>query len=338
MKIGKKLRRICAAAVAAAIGLTSWQMFLPELVEAASGDYYVKFVNLGSSEYSDYAEVVMGESVDTVANIPPLYEYAPDAFRIVSARKASDNSEITPIPAFSEVMSVPDRSKKNVTIQTIYNASIEERLYNIDPIFNASLSQSTYGLIQGVTYTQDESDPKKPAKDPDGNDLINEKDEAGTTATVAGSQGSSGGTISIIESSSITLEFDDDTFLYYTNDGIRVFDGKLKVSDAAGEEATGNFTGYDQALVETGTTSPTGFIVTLNSTAASSPQIRLNVLMPTRKSYKKGTKITIVFRPESVTGVRLLVIPPKVAVNRLAAEIRDNFEDFVELETPMTIG
>ena len=95
MKIGKKLRRICAAAVAAAIGLTSWQTFLPELVEAASGDYYVKFVNLGSSEYSDYAEVVMGESVDTVANIPPLYEYAPDAFRIVSARKASDNSEIT---------------------------------------------------------------------------------------------------------------------------------------------------------------------------------------------------------------------------------------------------
>lgn len=332
MKIGKKLRRICAAAVAAAIGLTSWQTFLPELVEAASGDYYVKFVNLGSSEYSDYAEVVMGESVDTVANIPPLYEYAPDAFRIVSARKASDNSEITPIPAFSEVMSVPDRSKKNVTIQTIYNASIEERLYNIDPIFNASLSQSTYGLIQGVTYTPDPDDPKIPAKDPDGEDLIRRDDEAGTTATVTGGEGATGGTISIIESSSITLEFDEkaNTLLYYTPNGTRVFDGKLKVVTDGGVAPTGNFAGYDQAQVETGGVTATGFVVTLTSTAGSSPQIRLNVLMPTGKSYMGGTKITIVFRPESVTGVRLLVIPPKVAVNRLAAEIRDNFEDFVE--------
>lgn len=338
MKIGKKLKRICAAAMASVIGLTGWQILLPDLVEAASG-YYVQFSNLNESEnrdYSDYAEVVAGGIVDTIKITPPFYEYSSNAFKVISATDMADQP-ITPPndPIYTTMTSDKDRNAiihanvldKDGSIVTTYDPQNEypETVYNIEPVFHASLDRSTVGSIKGITYRKDPNGGYE--MDPTGTKPKEYVENLGVTATVEG-----GGRVSIIQISTLTITFNRDeknpgegTHQEDDDNGVnRKIIGDLTVT------GTGDFADYNMVDPDEASTK-TNLVLNINASQGSGhAPISLSIPLSNSAPYQEGTEISLTFRPERFRPIRLRVIPPKVAVDRLADEILENFEDFVE--------
>lgn len=321
MKIGKKLKRICAAAMASVIGLTGWQILLPELAEAAESQYYVQFAPLGTNQFTEETTVVAGESVQTVGIIPNNYKYASPAFRITNAVKADGTPLFTgtgvPDDFFNQVMVTDDvnentgiriRAKENTGTP---NYASQRITYNFIPAFNASFREATNVVVFGK-YTN---------PDYDGTDDTIPKqleDTLGTTARVTGEP------VSIIEASTIELIFEKDQGIIGDTGTEWWTDGNIKL-----DKVTGDLRKYDGSTVSVTNTSQQTLGIRISPTEATLNPIELEIAMPNRRPYLAETKILVEFRPATFQALRLTVIPRDEAVNQIAANIQTEFANYI---------
>ncbi len=326
MKIGKKLRRICAAAVAAAIGLTSWQTFLPELVEAAAGQYYVQFVNLENNQFVQETTIVAGESIQTVGIIPPNHEYTSPPFRITNAVYGNGDplfpSSGNPMPSdfFNTVLETNDvNTSAGIRIRAkdedATDYAKEKVTYNFIPAFNAHFYEATSVVITG-RY-------KNPKYDPNDTSPNAEKEYIesilGSTATVTGTP------VSIIEASKLVLKLNNSQTLL--DDGSWITDGTITLEDATGDLAS--YLDHSVVTITNGNDPQKLSVEIVYTGSESRNEIALDIVMPNRYPYEADTEIEINFTPASLRALRLTVLPRQTAVNQIADDIQAQFKNYI---------